>query len=292
MRIVTSLVVLAIAAGPVMAEPTQVFPLTGADLPPERRGTIERLTRAIADSIDAEVSSVAIEDAAGLLDCDVEATSCLELVSKSVDNKQLVFGTVTQGKGNVLRVTLTRFRPGPDRQQQTYEITGETEAYPDELVRKAAALFGGPQPGTVTTPVDPPDDTITPPGMPATPDVTDEPAAGAITASTWGLIGGGAVGIAIGIGFRVSASGISDDVTSFPQPQTRADFDRLTALEDRGRLHAQVGVALIVVGGVALTAGIVRAVLQRQSPPKEADRVVSVVPIRGGAAITVSWELQ
>ncbi len=146
MRIATSLVMIAFATSPAWAEPTQVFPLTGADLPPERRGMTERLTRAIADSIDGEVSSVAIEDAAGLLECDVEATSCLELVSKSVGNKQLVFGTVVQGAGSVLKVTLTRFRPGPDRQQQTYEITGATEAYPDELVRKAAPLFGGTAP--------------------------------------------------------------------------------------------------------------------------------------------------
>jgi hypothetical protein len=283
MKIVTSLVVLAMAS-PAWAEPTQVFPLTGPELGPERRGTVERLTRALADSIDAEVSSVAIEDAAGLLECDVEATSCLELVSKSVGNKQLEFGTVVQGKGNALKVTLTRFRPGPDRQQQTYELSGESEAYPDELVRKAAPLFGGTPPDEIEKTPEPIDPPVTPP-------VVDEPPAGTITAGTWGLIGGGAIGIAIGIGFRVSASGISDDVNAFPQPQTRDDFDRLTALEDRGTLHTRLGVGFIVAGGVALGAGIIRAVVQRQSPSQD-ERVVSVTPLRGGAAITVTWGLR
>jgi len=278
---------IALAASPSWAEPTQVFPLTGADLPPERRGTIERLTRAIADSIDAELSSVAIEDAAGLLDCDVEATTCLESVSKSVGNKQLVFGTVAQGPGNVLKVTLTRFRPGPDRQQQTYELTGEDEAYPDELVRKAAPLFGGTRPPAIdTTPAQP----IEP--RPVTTSPVDEPRPGKITAGTWALIGGGALGLGLGIGFRVSASGIADEVNAFPLPQSRADFDQLTTLEDRGTLHTRLGVGLIAIGGVALTVGIVRAVLQRKASPREDERVVNVTPIRGGAAITVTWGMR
>lgn len=289
MKLETSALVIAMSASTVWAEPTQVFPLNGSDLPAERRGTAERLTRAIADSIDADVSSVAIEDAAGLLDCDVEVTSCLERVSQSVDNKQLVFGTVVAGKGKVLKVTLTRFRPGPDRQQQTYEITGETEAYPDELVRKAAPLFGGTKPAPIVAPPDDEPDPV--PGLTEPVEPADEPPPGKISASTWGLIGGGALGVAIGIGFRVSASGISDEVAGFPTPQTRSDFTRLTELEDRGTLHTRVGAALLLGGGVALGAGIVRAVLQRRAPAPE-ERVVSVTPINGGAAITITWGME
>ncbi len=288
MKLVSNLLVIAMSASPGWAEPTQVFPLNGEELPAERRGTAERLTRAIADSIDADVSSVAIEDAAGLLDCDVEVTSCLELVSKSVGNKQLVFGTIRPGKGKTLKVTLTRFRPGPDRQQQTYEITGEKEAYPDELVRKAAPLFGGAKPAPIDTLPDEPDPV---PGITDPVEPTDAPAPGKITAATWGLVGGGALGVAIGIGFRVSASGIAGDVASFPEPQTRSDFTRLNALEDRGVLHTRVGAALIVVGGAALGVGIVRAVLQRKAPARE-QHVVGVTPIRGGAAITITWGME
>ncbi len=291
MRIATSLVMIALATSSAWAEPTQVFPLTGIDLPPERRGMTERLTRAIADSIDAEVSSVAIEDAAGLLECDVEVTSCLELVSKSVGNKQLVFGTVVQGTGNVLKVTLTRFRPGPDRQQQTYEISGATEAYPDELVRKAAPLFGG----TTPPPIDatPPADPVDPVGpVGPTPGEPVDAPAGSISPGTWALVGAGVVGLAVGIGFRFSASGIEDDVNAFPMPQTRADFDELTALEDKGTLHKGLGAGLIVVGGIALGAGIVRAIMQRSNSPREDSRVIGVTPLRGGAALTLTWGLE
>jgi len=38
MRLGTSLVMIALAASPSWAEPTQVFPLTGADLPPSGAG--------------------------------------------------------------------------------------------------------------------------------------------------------------------------------------------------------------------------------------------------------------
>jgi len=286
MRIAMGLVMIALAASPVWAEPTQVFPLTGTDLPPERRGMAERLTRAIADSIDAEVSSVAIEDAAGLLDCDIESTSCLELVSKSVGDKQLVFGTIVQGAGTVLKVTLTRFRPGPDRQQKTYEITGATEAYPDELVRKAAPLFGG----TPLVNLKPPDETVGPVG-PTPVEPVDAPH-GTITPGTWALVGAGVVGIAVGIGFRVSASGIEEDVIAFPMPQTRANFDELTALEDKGKLYKGLGAGLVVVGSVALGAGIARAILQRSASPGEDNRVIGVTPLRGGAALTLTWGME
>jgi hypothetical protein len=222
-----------------------------------------------------------------LLECDVEVTSCLELVSKSVGDKQLVFGTVAAGRGKILKVTLTRFRPGPDRQQQTYEITGETEAYPDELVRKAAPLFGGVQPTVIENT---PDDVVNPVTT-EVPDPVDAAPHGAITPGTWGLIGGGAVGLVIGIGFKVSASGIATEVNDFPVPQTRSEIDDLKALEDRGTLHTRLGVGLMVVSGAVLTAGIVRAVLQRSSSPSQSERVISVAPIRGGAAITVIWEM-
>lgn len=277
-----------LAASPGWASPaTQVFPLNGSELPPQRRGTSERLTRALADSIDGEVSSVSIEDAAGLLECDVEATSCLEAVSKSIGNKQLVFGTIKQASGSTLKVTLTRFRPGPDREQQTYLITGESEAYPDELVRKAAPLFGGKAPATATSEdIQRSEPEESPPREPG-------PAAGSITAGTWGLIGGGAAGVLVGIGFRISAGGLRDDVAAAPR-ETRADFARLTALEDKGKLHTTLGVVFMTGGAIALGAGIVRAVMQRKQPrrDKDDDDVVTVTPLVGGAAIVLTWGMR
>lgn len=280
MKLLTSLAVIATTTS-AWADPTQVFPLTG-ELPPESRGTLDRLTSAIADLVDGEISSVSIEDAAGLLECDVEATPCLEKVSSSVGGKQLVFGTVVKGEGTTLKVTLTRFRPGPDRQQQTFEITDQDEAYPDELARKAAPLFGiTPR---ATRAIEP-----EPPVAPTEP-IVDGDRAGTITAGTWGLIGGGVLGVMVGTGFTVSARGLRADVENAPR-ETRDDFDRLVALEDKGQFRTRAGAVLLVAGGVALTAGLVRAMLQRQSPARDEEQVVSVTPISGGAAVFVTWRM-
>jgi hypothetical protein len=289
-KLLPSVLAIAIAASPAWASPaTQVFPLNGSELPPQRRGTSERLTRALADSIDGEVSSVSIEDAAGLLECDVESTNCLEAVSKSIGNKQLVFGTIKQGSGSTLKVTLTRFRPGPDRAQQTYLITGQTEAYPDELVRKAAPLFDGKAP----RPIEPTPDRSVPtePRLTAGNEPDRKAPAGAISAGTWGLIGGGAASILVGVGFRISAGGLRDDVANAPR-ETTADFARLTSLEDKGKLHATLGAVFMTGGAIALGAGIVRAVMQHEQPRREADDVVTVTPIAGGAAIVLTWGMR
>ena len=297
-----ALMAIAMMTAPAAAESTQVFPLAAQDLPPQRRGTPERLTQAIADAMDAELSSVSIEDAAGLLDCDVEATSCLEAVSRKVGGKQLVFGTIAMAKGNRLRVTLTRFRPeGPDRQQQTYELTGQSGSLPEELVRKAQGLIG---PEGATPPPDEPDDQDPRPVDPdEDPDEIDpitpvdtvpvEPGrpGGTITPGTYAILAGGAVALGAGIGFRLSASSIADQVNGAPRG-TSAEVAALVALEDKGRFRLQFGTALMVGGGIALVAGAVRAYVQKQPPSVDDDGAVAVIPVTGGAAITLTWGLR
>jgi len=86
-------------------------------------------------------------------------------------------------------------------------------------------------------------------------------------------------GLGLGIGFRVSASGIADEVQTPSRCRRAGRLDQLTTLEDRGTLHTRLGVGLIAIGGVALTVGIVRAVLQRKASPREDERVVNVTPI-------------
>ncbi len=306
MTIARALLVIAIGASAAWAEATHVFPLTAPDLPRERRGTPERLTKAVADAMDAELSSVPIEDAAGLLDCDVEATSCLEAVARKLGGKQLVFGTIALAKGNRLRVTLTRFRPeGPDRQQQTYELTGEGESLPEELVRKARPLIGG------VAMVDPrgrggdgdrdtgggiddddgDDGDDDDDGDPVPPVEPAAPPAGTVSNGTWMMLGGGAVAFAVGIGFRLSASGIADQVAMAPR-STPEDFARLTALEDKGQFRLYVGTGLMVAGGALVIASAVRAYVQKQPPRADADGELGVLPLRGGAAFTLTWGLR
>lgn len=279
MRGVTVVLCVVAAASSAMAAPTQVFPLSAPNLPDARRGMPERLTQAIVDELEAELSSVPIEDAASLLECDIDEPACLEAVSRSVGDKQLVFGTIVS-TGGTLAVTLTRFRPGRDPQRQTYELTGEREALPDELVRKSAPLFG-----RAAAPAPVPDEPA-----PLPPPV-ETPRRGTISTGTWALLGAGLVATGVGIGFRVSASGIAEDVRTAPR-ETPADFARLTSLEDKGRLHTWLGGALVVGGGVALLAGAVRAYVQLSSPPRGEGRSVGVVPLTGGAAVTITWGMR
>jgi hypothetical protein len=91
--------------------------------------------------------------------------------------------------------------------------------------------------------------------------VDGKPAHGRITGTTWGLIGGGALGVAVGAGFLISAHGLADQLTVAPH-DTPADFLRLTEIERAGRIRTQVGATLLVAGGAALAVGAVRAYLQ------------------------------
>jgi hypothetical protein len=97
--------------------------------------------------------------------------------------------------------------------------------------------------------------------------------------------------VLVGVGFRISAGGLSDDVAKAPRNTTQ-DFRRLTALEDKGTLHTQLGVVFMAGGALVLGAGIVRAVMQHNESPREDSRVITVAPIVGGAAVVVTWGMQ
>jgi hypothetical protein len=277
-------------AVPAFAEPkTHVFPLSASNLPDNLALAPSKMTKALAQSINATVAKVPIEDAAGLLECDPESTTCLTSVAKSVNNaERLVFGTVAFDGGKV-KVTLTRFEPKPDRQQQTFELTGKTaDALASELVRVSGPLFGkATKPGNdVVITDDPKPDVPTKPEEPTTPKPATVP--GKITTSTWGIIGGGAVAVGAGIVMLVSAQSIKRDVENAPN-ESLEDLRRLKALEDRGIQRTRIGDVLVVAGGVAMAAGIVRAVIQRsrssESAPTPTPDPIALVPIEGGAAV-------
>ena len=238
-------------------------------------------TEALASSIDAEVGNVPIEDAAGLLDCDPEATSCIEAVSKSVKAKRIVFGSVSADADGAIKVTLTRFDPGPDRQQRTFELTSTTaDALADELVHAAAPLFGGEESDPVRPdPVAPREDR---------PRQVDGPR-GEITPLTYGLLGGGGLVAGLGVVFLVQASGIADDVRAAPR-NTPQDFQNLTALEDKGQTRQRLGIAFTAFGGVAIAYGIYRALSERK--PRPAPEATSLrltpVPLEGGGALVLT----
>ncbi len=287
-RAVAVALVLACTATAAAETSVMVFPLSAGKLPAALGKAPAKLTAALARSIDAEVANVPIEDAAGLLDCDPEATSCLEAVSKSVKARRIVFGSMRTDEDGVVKVTVTRFDPGPDRQQRTFDLVSTTaDSMAEELARVAAPLFGkratavGDKP---EAPIEKPEDPIH----------VDKPSAphGTISSTTWGIVGGGVVVTGVGVGFLVSASGIADQVRAFPEPKTPTDFSRLNALEDTGQTRQRIGIVLTAVGGVGLAYGVYRLVTERSARPAESTAMrITPVPLDDGAALvlTMGW---
>lgn len=281
------------SAGPAV----MVFPLSAGKLPTAMAKAPAKLTEALAKSIDAEVANVPIEDAAGLLDCDPEATPCLEAVSRSVKAKRIVFGAITADDDGAVKVTLTRFDPGPDRQQRTFELVSTTtDSMAEELARVAAPLFGktaqpmvGDKPPPNPTDPDGPTGPTGPRGPRGPDDGTHtDPAHGSIRGSTWGIVGGGAAITGIGIALLVSARGIADEVDKAPR-NTPQDFKELTALESKGETRQRLGLVLTAVGAVGLGYGIYRALGDRRAPPSEASAMhLTPVPLPGGAALVLT----
>jgi hypothetical protein len=271
----------AVLAAPAAADSkkAQVFPLAASGLPDNLSQAPAKLTKALATAIKGQVASVPIEDAAGLLECDPESSTCLASVAKSVNAERLVFGSISYEKGK-LKVTLTRFDVGPDRQQQTFELTGSTaDALAKDLVRTSAPLFGNEAP-VITDDPGPGDQP--PPEVPV-PTTTTVP--GKISTSTWAMIGGGAVLAAGGVVMLVSAQSIKRDVQNAPN-ETLEDIQRLRALEDRGVQRTLIGNVLLIGGGVALAAGVVRAVIQRKAVTEAP--IVQPAPVEGGAVLMLT----
>ncbi len=260
---------------------TRVFPLSGA---PDS-GVQTKMTRALADSIGADVANVPLEDAAGLLECDPESSTCLGAVAKSVAAERLVFGVIVVESKSKLKVTLTRFDPaGPDRQQRTFEIRGKDgDELATELVRVSGPLFGKPEGNKRIVPDDQPDK----PDGPDKPDPTPETPTkgGKVSAATWAIGGGGAIAVAAGVGFLLSAQSIKKQVDQAPM-NTVEDFEALQKLEDRGVLRTRIGDVLVIAGAAGLAVAIVRGIKERR---KEPSTVVTPTPIDGGAAIVLRF---
>jgi len=264
------------------ADSSVVFPLSATGKLPAALGKApEKMTDALARAIDADVGAAPIEDAAGLLGCDPEATTCIEAVSRSVKATRIVFGSITADAGGGVKVTLTRFDPGPDRQQRTFELSSRSaDALAEELVRVSAPLFGGeeapdPRPDPVVVP--PKDD----------PPKVDAPA-GSISNTTWAVLGGGAIATTFGVVFLVQASSIADDVRAAPR-DTPQDFERLTALEDKGQLRQRLGIAFTAFGVVGLGYGVYRLLQERKAHPVDRTALrVTPVPLDGGAALVLT----
>jgi hypothetical protein len=296
-----------LSAPPARADDTpRVFPLVPTSpLSPELADAPSVLTDALADLIDGVTTERSLADFGKKLRCDVEMSTCLDAVARSLVTSRLVYGTFAAMPGGKIKVKLVRFdsaKAGSEMYQRAFTLNAQTpKRLGKQLARSAAAMFDRqPPPDEVVRPaslgkvekeepVVVTEETPEPgpkPVEPASPS-DDGPAHGRITGSTWGILGGGALGVAVGAGFLISARGLAAELEQAPRA-TETDFRRLTAIERAGRIRMEVGGTLLVAGGAALAVGAVRAYLQHsRGKPESTERSIALVPMAGGGAAIV-----
>lgn len=306
-----------------------VLPLTPLrEIPGDLASAPRELSAAIAQLVGGEVSKVGLEEHARRAGCEARLASCQVAVARALKAPMLVFGTVAIGAERAV-VVLTKVAAGggePDR--RTFVLAAQTAPrLAKRLARVAAPMFDGKAPardepsdddgGEVTIDVDREPAPVRAPRLAPRPDrrdrevrevrdeedpiaaplagLDDAPARGpasppgAITTGTYALIGGGLGGLAVGIGFHLSASGLRDDVEAAPR-NTPLDFARLRELERAGQTRTTVGNVFLVGGALAAGAGVVRAILQRRAP-REERASLAALPISGGATVVFSLRL-
>ncbi len=276
--------VLCLGAASAVAKPsTTVFPLTAPNLPMKIASAPEQLSKALADELGGEVAKLPIDDAAGLAGCDPEATSCLETVAKNFKSKRIVFGSISMLDEDRLKVTLTRYDPGPDRQQRTFTGEGSVDEMADELIKLSCPLFEGSECEEEEKPI-PPD----------VPKPIEGGKGGEVSGTTYVLLVGGGAVFAAGAGFLYSSIVIGNEVNA-AKPRTDPDFAALVVLERQGEQRQKIGAGLLAGGAVVLGIGIIRAVIERSTPASResstTSRRLTPVPIQGGAALVFSMEL-
>jgi hypothetical protein len=282
-----------VAASSAARADTTLFPLTGP--------SAEALTARLASELGATLSTVALEDAAGLLECTIDKDDCLAEVARSVSADRIVFGVVSKTSTS-LRVTLTKYDAGKKRVVRTFELTGGPDRHADELATAIGPMFDKkrapapvdppPKPRPKPTPKPEPDpvvDTVDTAPLPDTENPvrvdssSDRPPT---PLYVWGLIGGGVAAIGGGVGFLMSARTLRDDVESAPT-ETPEDFDRLTALERSGRNRTLAGNILLITGGVAAATGVVLAIVHRT---RGGSVRVEPAPAAGGGMVMITVE--
>lgn len=280
---VTIAITLCLGAPAALAKPsTTVFPLTAPNLPMRIASAPDQFSKALAEELDGKVAPLPIDDAAGLQGCDPEATTCLESVSKAYKSKRIVFGAIAMLDDKRLKVTLTRFDPGPDRQQRSFTVEGNVDEMAAELVKLSRPLFDGSEPE--------PEDVRKPPPIVEEPIVDPgDRKPGEVSGGTKTILTLGGISAAIGGGFLIWSYSIASSIKDF-KPKTTEDFRYLTSREDRGQQVTIIGGVALGVGAVLIGYGVYRLFDERSKPAETLSRITPV-PLEGGAALVYSMEL-
>ncbi len=291
------LVVVAIATTTVLAMTSlrsyadtraKLFPLSFERLPASWAAAPGALDHALARSLDAELATVPVEDAAELIECSLPQTSCLEAIAGSAGAPSIVFGRLDVTDDGAV-IELTEYEVGHEPRTRTLELEGRTV---DDLVdalrttlRERDHHRSGSRSGWRGH--------ARPRSKPARDPVSDparseqEPGGGHPTTATWAMIAGGGIAAGIGLAFVASANTLRAQAAAAPI-DTHDELVQLAAIERAGRIRMGIGIGAIAVGGVTAAIGIARAVIQRRSGH---DIPIDVVPEDGGASVrlTVGW---
>ncbi len=151
----------------------QVFPLVVTSrLPTELNGTPEALTSALVTLLDGEIPDRSLEAFGKKLRCDIEISTCLDRVARSLGTNQLVYGSLLITVDGKVKVKLVRFnsaRTGSELYQRTFTLSASTpRRLGKQLVRASAKKMFGREVTEEGAPT-PPAPTPTPPAPTPTP---------------------------------------------------------------------------------------------------------------------------
>ncbi|HEU4727604.1 MAG TPA: hypothetical protein VFT22_06940 [Kofleriaceae bacterium] len=276
-------------------------------------GTRTRLTAQIArlaKALDGQIATAeaTFADTALAVGCDPRAPSCSDQVMATLGVDELVWGTASRDGSQVRLVVRRATRGNPAREVSVTLAAGDA---PERAEAAMLPLFSPPgaapePPSTAgaTAPIPaasrPGPDAAppaaaggVPPAPPSGPASGPGPEPGPVDRGhpddrvdrTVGIAfaAGGGVAIAIGIALWANYASLQDRIDNHAV-RTRADFDDLTALEDRANRYAIAGDVLVLAGIAA--AGVGGYFLYRDH--RQHRVAVAPAPIGHGAGLTLT----
>lgn len=299
-----------------------IFPIQG-----KAANLAKRLTKVLADESRARgltvvVAKSSLADTALLVGCDPKAVSCQARVLGQLGSKQAIFGSVEpdrRGSGATVSLTVVRRKTSPAN--YSFALSDrKLEPAATQLSALLPGLFGEPSAqepkvAKASTPNEPPEP-VRPARAKSPRDAGSgaaaEPTAGTgdalaigpsasvdsapspIDTTSWALIGSGAALVGVGGIFWLAADSKQADIERAPVA-TAEDLERLEDLESSARTRANLGNLFVAAGFIAAGVGITRVVLRARrgdrahSSPPDSSIDVAPVPVKGGAALTLTW---
>lgn len=247
-----------------------VLPLDG-NASPALRSTLGAEVTSLAHSLGTLTpGDTTFSDTADAVGCDPAKPRCVDTVMSTLGVDELIWGTATTQAGTT---TVEVYRASRGQPPQTATVALAAGADPQTTRPELARLF--PAATTATPPATTPATTATPPATttpPATETTTTPAGPGALDASAapegsatagvaattgtdanrdrgigLGLSIGGGLALLVGFSLWAEEGSVQGDIDGHPT-NTLADFQALTALEDKAGGYATAGNLMVFVG--------------------------------------------